>query len=85
MKVFMDMEFTGLHKLTTIISLGAVAENGKQFYRELSDFNSYYVDEWLDKNVMAHLNWQKDGNRWTETVNKPQTCLLYTSPSPRDS
>ena len=31
MKIFFDTEFTGLHKDTTIISIGMISENGKKF------------------------------------------------------
>ena len=39
MKLFLDCEFTGLHKSTTLISLGVVAENGKRFYAEFCDYD----------------------------------------------
>lgn len=55
MKVFFDTEFTGLHQNTTLISIGMVAENGHEFYAELTDFDLSQVDEWLEKNVIANL------------------------------
>ena len=55
MKVFMDTEFTGLHKGTTLISIGLVAENGKSFYAELTDYDKSQVDDWLEENVISHL------------------------------
>jgi hypothetical protein len=55
MKVFMDTEFTGLHKGTTLISIGLVAENGKSFYAELTDYDESKVDDWLKNNVINHL------------------------------
>ncbi|MGH0678673.1 3'-5' exoribonuclease domain-containing protein [Bacillus luti] len=55
MKVFFDTEFTGLHQNTTLISIGLVAENGKTFYAECSDYDRAQVDEWLQENVIAHL------------------------------
>ena len=39
MKIFFDTEFTGLHKNTTLVSIGMVAENGHTFYAELNDYN----------------------------------------------
>ena len=32
MKIFFDTEFTGLHKNTTLISIGLVSETGDEFY-----------------------------------------------------
>lgn len=53
--LFFDTEFTGLRKDTTLISLGIVADNGKKFYAEFTDFNWGYVDEWIQKNVLDKL------------------------------
>ena len=75
MKVFLDAEFTGLHRDTTIISLGAVAEDGETFYRELNDYNDGQADDWIRSNVLPHLNWQKDSARWSETVSRYQLMI----------
>lgn len=55
MKVFFDMEFTGLHQNTTPISLGACSENGRSFYAEFDDFDESQVDEWIQENVVDKL------------------------------
>lgn len=55
MNLFFDCEFTGLRKDTTLISLGIVADNGKKFYAEFTDFNWDYVDDWIKKNVLDEL------------------------------
>jgi len=55
MKVFFDTEFTGLHKDTTLISIGLVAENGKQFYAEFTDYDREQCSEWIADNVIRHL------------------------------
>lgn len=55
MKIFFDTEFTGLHKNTTLISIGLVAENGDKFYAELNDYDVYQLDEWLHENVIKNL------------------------------
>mgnify|MGYP001271619315 CR=1 FL=1 len=62
MKIFFDTEFTGLHKNTTLISIGLVAENGKKFYAEFNDFDKSQIDEWLQENVVDNL-WY-DGQRF---------------------
>jgi len=53
--LFFDMEFTGLHQNTTLISLGIVSECGKTFYAELTDYDESQIDEWLRKNVINSL------------------------------
>ncbi len=52
MRVFFDAEFTGLHQHTTLISIGLVAEDGREFYAEFTDYDEGQVDSWLEKNVI---------------------------------
>ena len=55
MRLFFDTEFTGLRKNTTLISIGIVAEDGRQFYAELTDYNLDQCDDWIRKNVLRNL------------------------------
>lgn len=55
MKIFFDTEFTGLHKNTTLISIGLIDENGRTFYAEFSDYDESQCDEWIKENVISHL------------------------------
>ena len=54
-KVFFDMEFTGLYQNTTPISIGCVSEHGDTFYGEFGDFNHLQVDDWIKENVISKL------------------------------
>ena len=60
MKIFFDTEFTGLHKDTTIISIGLIDENGRTFYAEFSDYDESQCDNWIRENVIKHLKWSKE-------------------------
>lgn len=55
MNLYFDTEFTGLHKDTTLISIGIVSEDGRSFYAELTDYDKSQVDEWLEENVISNL------------------------------
>lgn len=55
-KIFFDTEFTGLHKNTSLISIGIVAEDGREFYGEMKHYRKEQVDDWLQKNVIANLD-----------------------------
>lgn len=55
MRLFLDSEFTGLHKDTTLVSIGLVSEEGHTFYAELSDYDDNQIDDWLRENVIDHL------------------------------
>ena len=58
MKLFFDMEFTGLHKETTPISLGIVSEDGKTFYAEFTDYDESQCDDWITENVINKLKFE---------------------------
>ena len=53
MRLFFDMEFTGLHKNTTPISIGIVSEGGKTFYAEFTDYDESQCDDWIKENVTS--------------------------------
>ena len=55
MKIFFDTEFTGLYKSTTLISIGLISEDGRQFYAELTDYDLEQCDNWINENVLEHL------------------------------
>lgn len=55
MKIFFDTEFTGLHKDTTLISIGIVSEDRRTFYAELNDYDESQVDDWVRDNVISNL------------------------------
>lgn len=55
MKAFFDTEFTGLHKDTTLISIGVAYENGCYFYAELTDYDKYQINDWLQNNIIDNL------------------------------
>ena len=59
MNLYFDCEFTGLHKDTTLISIGIVAENGKKFYAELLDFDWEQVNDWIKENVLENFILEK--------------------------
>jgi hypothetical protein len=61
-KIFFDTEFTGLHQNTTLISIGLISECGKTFYAELTDYDKYQIDEWLQKNVIENLELSTQDN-----------------------
>lgn len=54
-KIFFDCEFTGLHKNTTLISIGMVTDHGHTFYAELIDYDKSQIDQWLQENVLDNL------------------------------
>lgn len=55
MNLYFDCEMSGLHKDTTLISIGIVAENGEKFYTEFSTYDTSQCNEWIEENVIKNL------------------------------
>lgn len=55
LNLYFDTEFTGLHKDTTLISLGIVSDDDKKFYAEFTDYDRSQIDDWIEDNVINNL------------------------------
>ena len=61
MNIYFDTEFTGLHKDTTLISIGLTTDpidetgNTLNFYAEITDYDQSQVDDWIKENVISNL------------------------------
>lgn len=75
MKLFFDTEFTGLRKTTTLISLGIVAEDGRKFYAEFTDYSREQCDDWIKENVIGNLYLDGMGDGASST-DENQPCIL---------
>lgn len=62
MNLYFDTEFTGLHKGTTLISIGIVSEDSRFFYAELNDYDKEQIDDWLQQNVISNLKFAPPKN-----------------------
>ena len=76
MKVFFDTEFTGLHKDTSLISIGLISEDRRCFYAELTDYDEKQCDDWIRENVIKHLNDKATLVYCVRTLGKKETFLL---------
>lgn len=56
MNIYFDTEFTGLHANTTLISIGMIAEDGRELYCVLNDYDRSQIDGWLKENVIKNLH-----------------------------
>lgn len=56
MKYFLDTEFLDDGKTIELISIGIVAEDGRELYLENIEFNWANATAWLMENVYPHLN-----------------------------
>lgn len=82
--LYFDCEFTGLHKNTTLISIGITDDDGRCFYAELTDYDTEQVDEWLQDNVIDRLTMNDvddDINSQLENVNYCKGNMTYVANS----
>lgn len=60
--LFIDFEFTGLHKTTSPISLGIISENENDeleaFYAEFTDYPESEITSWIRENVLTNLGYE---------------------------
>ena len=58
MRYFIDTEFieSGRHKPIQLISIGIVAEDGREFYAVSRDFNPEDASGWVKENVLAQID-----------------------------
>jgi hypothetical protein len=72
MNIFFDTEFTGLHRNTTLISIGLITETGEGFYAEFNDYDKHQINGWLQDNVIDNLILKDD----MLTTNDNQTIYV---------
>jgi hypothetical protein len=68
MRYWFDTEFIEDGKTIDLISIGIVAEDGREFYAEVAGADLTKASEWVQQNVLPHL-WHRqpdktEGNRW---------------------
>lgn len=75
MNLYFDTEFTGLHKDTTLISIGIISDNNKTFYAELTDYDKDQVSRWVQNNVIDNLYLKKSDIGRVDMIDKEHTCF----------
>lgn len=57
MRYFIDTEFEerGPHEPIKLISIGIVAEDGRELYLENGEYDPHFASDWLKQNVIPHL------------------------------
>lgn len=55
MKYWLDTEFIEDGKTIDLISIGVVAEDGREYYAISTEFDASKASDWVKENVLAHL------------------------------
>jgi DNA polymerase III epsilon subunit-like protein len=75
-KIFMNLEFTGLHQNTTIISLALIDLDGRSFYAKFSDYDKVQLTDWVWANVIGGLTIQKGRNEFYNSITGPKSDVV---------
>lgn len=71
-RIYYDAEFTGLHRNSTLISIGMYAElTGNHFYAEFTDYDESQISDWIRENVIANLILTDKGDEYVERIPDP--------------
>lgn len=75
LNLYFDCEFTGLHKDTTLISLGIISDDNQRFYAEFADYDINQCNDWIKENVINNLTlqalpWSQDVEYKIESMKK---------------
>lgn len=63
MRMWFDTEFIEDGKTIDLVSIGIVAEDGREFYAEVAGVDYSRASEWVQENVIAHLWHRQDSKR----------------------
>ncbi|MDQ3328390.1 MAG: 3'-5' exoribonuclease [Chloroflexota bacterium] len=61
MRYFLDTEFIDRGRMIDLISLGVVAEDGREFYRVSRDFDAAAASDWVREHVLPRLESHDSG------------------------
>jgi hypothetical protein len=68
MKYFYDCEFIDDGKTIDLISIGIVCEDGREYYRQSSEFDNSQASAWVEENVINHLVQCEDGSLFYHAI-----------------
>jgi hypothetical protein len=69
LKYFFDTEFIEDGRTIDLISIGIVAEDGREYYAISTEFDESKASDWVKENVIAHLpkpEMKKHGDYWLQ-------------------
>ena len=77
MKIWFDTEFIEDGRTIDLISIGMIAEDGREYYAEAAECDHSRADQWVKDNVLTHLT--------GETKSRSQIAqdiIIFAGPSP---
>jgi len=78
-RFFYDLEFGDTSREVTLVSLGVVAEDGREFYAVSSEFDPMAVHPWVRDNVLPQL---PPASTWTPRTTIREELLAFLGQEP---
>jgi len=78
-RVFYDLEFGRTAPEVTLVSVGMVAEDGREYYAVSSDFEPLAVHPWVRDNVLPQL---PPASTWMPRTTIREQVLAFVGPDP---
>jgi len=78
-RVFYDLEFGRTAPEVTLVSVGMVAEDGREYYAVSSDFEPLAVHPWVRDNVLPQL---PPASTWKPRTTIREQVLAFVGPDP---
>jgi len=78
-RVFYDLEFGRTAPEVTLVSVGMVAEDGREYYAVSSDFEPLAVHPWVRDNVLSQL---PPASTWKPRTTIREQVLAFVGPDP---
>jgi hypothetical protein len=63
-KYFIDTEFIEDGRIIELISIGIVAEDGREYYAQSVEFDPAYASGWVREHVLTHLKTCSSTGKW---------------------
>jgi hypothetical protein len=65
-RYILDTEFIENGKTIDLVSIGIVAEDGREYYAQSVEFDPAYASYWVRDNVLAHLKVCSKSEKWVD-------------------
>jgi len=78
-RIFYDLEFGDTAREISLVSIGAVGEDGREFYAVSSEFDPLAVHPWVRDNVLPQL---PPASTWQPRARLREELLAFLGPEP---
>lgn len=82
MRYWFDTEFIDTGRVIELISIGIVAEDGREYYAISNEFNAAEANGWVKEHVLVHLPPREDPHWKSRAQIRDEVQAFMSDPSP---